>query len=136
MTTLANMETMTGKSVLDYLDRQAEVPTVQKFGGAQGDVLILPVTTKAAETKMPKMVVVVQSEASSNTHTLHPNGECFFDAHKATSEADILLGKLTVPEGSTAFMSHQEHGGIEILAGTYEIRRQREFAGEWAYVHD
>lgn len=135
MLTLAQSVEITGKNVFDYLDHAAEVPQVDT-SGAQGDVMVLRVTTKAAVKPMPRTVVVVASEASSNTHTLHPNGDCFYDAHAATSQGDVLLGKLTVPEGSTALLSHQEHGNIEILSGTFEIRRQREFAGEWAYVRD
>lgn len=135
MTTIKDMVDLTSKSVFDYLDHEAEVPRIDKVA-AQGDVLALRVTTRAAATPMPKTVVVVASEASSNTHTLHPNSECFFDRHQATDPGDVLLGKLTVPDGSTAFLSHQEHAGIEILPGTYEIRRQREWAGVWSYVRD
>lgn len=68
---------VSGKSVFEYLDQDADVPQVSRQA-AQGDVLILRVTTKAAITPMPKTVVVVASEASSNTHTLHPSGECFW----------------------------------------------------------
>ena len=135
MTTIKEMVSLTSKSVFDYLDLEAEVPKIDR-AAAQGDVLVQRVTVAPATTSMPKCVVVVASEASSNTHTLHPVGDCFYDAHRATSQGDVLLGKLTVPEGSTAFLSHQEHAGIEVLPGTYEVRRQREFAGEWAYVAD
>lgn len=135
MFTLAEAVKHTNVTVHDYLDHTAEVPRVSQVA-AQGDVLILRVTTAAATTVMPKTVVVVASEASSNTHTLHPSGECFYDAHKATNQGDILLGKLTVPEGSTAVLIHQEHGALEIEPGTYEIRRQREWQNEWQMVHD
>lgn len=129
---LREAETLTGKPVFDYLDREVEVPKISK-SAAQGDVFILRVTTKAATTPMPKTVVVVQSEASQNTHTLHPSGECFWDA---TPNAGLVQGKLTVPEGSSALLSHQEHGAFEIQPGTYEIRRQREWGSEWRTVHD
>lgn len=129
---LREAEEITGKSVFDYLDRDADVPQVSKVA-PQGDVLILRVTTKPATTLMPKTVVVVQSEASANTHTLHPSGECFWDA---TPNAGLVQGKLTVPEDSSALLSHQEHGAFEILPGTYELRRQREWGSEWRQVHD
>lgn len=135
MITIAQLVEVTGKDVLDHLDRSAEVPVISQ-AACQGDVSILRVTTAAATTPMPKTVVVVASEASSNTHTLHPAGECYWDRHEASGAGDVMLGTLTVPEGATAFMSHQEHGGIEIAPGTYRIGRQREFAGEWAYVRD
>lgn len=132
---LAESITITGKTVFDYLDMEAEVPQIDT-AGAQGDVLILRVTTTPASKPLPKTLVVVASEASSNTHTLHPNGECYFDAHTARTAGDVLLGTLTVPGGSTALLSHPEHGNIEILPGTYGVRRQREYGAEWSYVAD
>ena len=135
MLTLAQSVQITGKNVFDYLDHDAEVPRIDR-AAAQGDVLVQRVTVQPATTPMPKCLVVVASEASSNTHTLHPNGACFYEPHRATSTGDVLLGRLTVPEGSTALLSHQEHGNIEVLPGTYEVRRQREFAGEWRMVAD
>jgi len=135
MTTIRELVAHTGIPVHDYLNHDADVPRISR-AAAQGDVLILRVTTKPATTPMPRTVVVVASEASSNTHTLHPSGTAYYDPHTATNPGDVLLGKLTVPEGSTALLSHQEHGGIEIEPGTFEIRRQREYAGEWAYVAD
>lgn len=131
MTKLIEMVELTGVAVHDYLDMQVDVPKVDQVA-AQGDVLILRVTTAPATQAMPKTVVVVASEASSNTHTLHPNGECFYER----LDNGLVVGVLTVPQDSTALLSHQEHGGLEILPGTYEIRRQREFAGEWRMVAD
>ena len=133
--TLAEVIARTGKDVLDYLDRSAEVPTVDKVA-AQGDVSILRVTTKPATAPMPKVVVVVASEASSNTHTLHPDGPCFWDSHTPRGVGDIVLGTLTVPEGSQAYLSHQEHGALIVAPGTYRVGRQRELRGEWAIVAD
>lgn len=136
MITLEELEKVTGKTVLDYLDRSAEVPTIST-AACQGDVSIFRRDTMApATTPMPATVMVVRSEASANTHTLHPNGACFFDYNPDQSVSNLTIGTLTVAEGSSAFMSHQEHGGIEILPGTYRIGRQREWAGEWAYVAD
>lgn len=135
MLTLAQSVEITGKAVFDYLDHEAEVPRIDRIA-AQGDVLAIRVTTKAATTPMPRTVVVVASEASSNTHTLHPNGDCYYDTRPGSSPADLVIGVLTVPADSSALLSHQEHGNIEILPGTYEIHRQREFAGEWRMVAD
>lgn len=135
MTSIKEMVETTGKSVFDYLDHDAEVPVITK-SAAQGDVSVLRVTTPPATVPMPKMVTVVASEASSNTHTLHPAGECFYEPNVSSGLTDLVLGTLTVAEGSTAFLSHQEHAGIEIAPGTYHIGRQREFAGEWTMVRD
>lgn len=124
-TTLADMIAITGKEVLDYLDRDAAVPVIDR-AAAQGDVLIARVNRKPAATPMPKVVVAVASEASSNAHTLHPHGPAFWDAHTSRRDDDVMLGVLTVPEGSEVFVSHQEHGGLIVSAGTYEVRRQAE----------
>ncbi|MGN6199994.1 hypothetical protein [Humibacter sp.] len=131
--TLGQAIEITGKDVLDYLDREASVPVVTK-AGCQGDVSILRSDGKPATTPMPKQgVVIVRSEASSNTHSLHPNGPVFWDYRE---DGSLQLGVLTVPNGSTALMSHQEHGALEITPGTYRVGRQREFQGEWQLVRD
>lgn len=131
--TLAKAIELTDKEVLDYLDRDSEVPTVTT-AACQGDVSIFRTDDDdPATVPMPaKGVVVVRSEASQNTHSIHPNGEVFFEYR----ESGLLLGVLTVPEGSTALLSHQEHGALEITPGTYRVGRQREFAGEWRMLED
>ncbi len=133
--TIDSMTTRTGVTVLDHIDPSADVPVVS-VAAAQGDVSILRVTTRPATTPMPARVDVVRGEAGGNTHSLHPSGDCFWDAATARSVADLTLGTLTVPEGSTAVLAHPEHGFLEVAPGTYRIGRQREYAGEWAYVAD
>ena len=133
--TIDSMTTRTGVTVLDHIDPSADVPVVS-VAAAQGDVSILRVTTRPATTPMPARVDVVRGEAGGNIHSLHPSGDCFWDAATARSVADLTLGTLTVPEGSTAVLAHPEHGFLELAPGTYRIGRQREYAGEWAYVAD
>ena len=123
--TLAEMIALTGKEVLDHLDRDAAIPVVDT-AAAQGDVLLVRVNRAPATAEMPRMVVAVASEASSNTHTLHPHGPAFWDAHTSRRDDDVMLGVVTVPEGSEVFVSHQEHGGLIMPEGTYEVRRQAE----------
>lgn len=131
-TTLAEVVELTGKEVLDYLDLDAAVPVLER-AGAQGDVLIARVNRKPASTPMPRCVVAVAAEASSNTHTLHPNGPAFWDAHRLAGSDDVQLGVLTVPAGSEVFVSHQEHGALIVPEGTWEVRRQAELG---RMVHD
>lgn len=133
--TIMDAMNVTGVQVYDYLDKSAEVPRIDT-SATQGDVGILRVTTAAATKKMPATVVLVRSEATSHTHTLHPSGKCFWDSHESDGPTDLKLGTLTVPADSTALLMHQEHGGFEIMPGTYQVNRQREFAGEWAFVAD
>jgi hypothetical protein len=48
----------------------------------------------------------------------------------------LLLGVLTVPPGSVAYLAHPEHAYAGIAPGTYELRRQREMAGGIRQVAD
>jgi hypothetical protein len=40
-----------------------------------------------------------------------------------------MVGALTVPAGSLAVLTHEEHGLTGIAPGAYLIRRQREYTG-------
>jgi hypothetical protein len=102
----------------------------------QGDVSILRVT-KAAATKPVATagVAVVRGENGGNTHSLHGDGPVFWDV-APDRDGELLLGRLTVPVGSQAVLGHPEHGFLAITPGTYEIGRQREYAGEWRMVAD
>lgn len=119
--------------ILDYLDREAEVPTVTT-AACQGDVSILRVTSGPAVKPMPQAgVAVVRGESGGNTHSLHGDG--FWNV-APEREGSLVLGTLTVPDGGEVVMAHPEHGFITIAPGTYRIGRQREFAGEWRMVAD
>jgi hypothetical protein len=132
MTTLHQLQELTGKEVFDYLDQQAEVPLVSR-AACQGDVSILRVTTKPATTPIPKVGIVVASGQGGHDHTLHGPG--MFD-RAPQRLGSLVVGQLTVPAGKTVFLSHPEHGGMEIAPGTYSIGSQREYAGEWRRVAD
>lgn len=100
----------------------------------QGDVLIVPTERHDGGAPIGKGVEVVRSEAGSNTHCLHGDGEWLASPHALTN---LVQGWLTVPEGGEAYLIHSgEHGAAGIAPGTYEIRRQREYAGEWRRVAD
>lgn len=118
---------------LEFPDAEVAVRTGNQ---RQGDVLILRVTTSHAGQPLGKKgVTVVRSEATlANTHSLHGDG---LWEPNARAEQGLVQGWLTVPDGGEAFLIHtQEHGALGIGAGTYEIRRQREYAGEWRRVAD
>lgn len=103
----------------------------------QGDVLLLKVTTTHAGQPLGKGVTVVRAETNSaNTHSLHGDGLWEPNA-RASDPSELVQGWLTVPAGGEAFLIHtEEHSALGIGEGTYEIRRQREFAGEWQRVAD
>jgi hypothetical protein len=101
----------------------------------QGDVFVLKVTTEHGGKPLGKGVTVVRAETNSaNTHSLHGAG---LWEPNARADTDLVQGWLTVPAGGEAFLIHtEEHSALGIGEGTYEIRRQREFAGEWRRVAD
>ena len=124
--------------ILDYLDRQVEVPVLPGLQ-AQGDVLIVPASiagTGNATTPVPAGgIPVVRGESGGNTHTLVAEGECFFDPATA-SATSLALGILTVGDGGCAYLCHPEHSYAGIAPGSYELRRQREQADQIRIVSD
>jgi hypothetical protein len=131
MTVLGDVLNRAGVSTLEVLDTQVDVPVLADVHQRQGDLLILSRPhLLAARTPIPTAgVTVVSAESSArNTHSLHSwdGVGCFYD----TRPDGLVLGVLTVPPGSTAYLVHtEEHGANGFGPGTYEIRRQREFTG-------
>ena len=139
-TTLGSILDRAGISPLGVLDTQIDVP-ILTGAQRQGDVIVLPRPNRApATTPSPAAgVQVVRAEASANTHSLMSwdGPGCFFDADTSGGDSGLVLGTLTVPDGASAYLVHtEEHGANGIAPGTYELRRQREFAGEWQRVAD
>jgi len=139
-TTLGSILDRAGIGTLGVLDIQIDVP-ILTGAQRQGDVIVLPRPNRAtATTPIPAAGVrVVRAEASANTHSIMSwdGPGCFFDVDQTGGNADLTLGTLTVPPGGSAYLLHtEEHGANGIGPGTYELRRQREFAGEWRQVAD
>ena len=120
-----------------------EIPIVSG-NQRQGDVLVLKVsrlgghfTTGYKGEPLGKGVTVVRAETNTaNTHTLVGDGHWEPNA-RATRDDELVQGWLTVPTDGEAFLIHtEEHSALGIGPGTYEIRRQREYAGEWRRVAD
>lgn len=113
---------------------ELEVPVISG-NQRQGDVLVLKVTTTHAGKPIGAGVTVVRAETNSaNTHTLHGDG--LWEPNARAAE-DLVQGWLTVDTGQEAFLIHtEEHSALGIGPGSYEIRRQREYAGEWRRVSD
>lgn len=139
-TTLGSILDRAGIGTLGVLDTQIDIP-ILTGAQRQGDVIVLPRPNKQAATSpVPAAgVQVVRAEASANTHSLMSwdGPGCFYDTDPTGGDSGLVLGTLTVPDGASAFLLHtEEHGANGIGPGTYEIRRQREFAGEWRQVAD
>lgn len=136
MRTLAQMIDRHGVQVHEHLNR-ADIVPVSTGLQRQGDVLVLPVTSRRPATTPVSRAghPVVRGESGGNTHLLLADGDVRFDA-VAPSAAGLDLGTLTVAPSATAFLAHPEHGYAGIGPGTYVIRRQREQADELRLVAD
>jgi hypothetical protein len=139
--TLTNSQILTRHKIdttgIEHLDLEVPILTGPQ---SQGDVLILPVAERkdrGALVPAAGITVVTGETSGGNAHILHAlDGECFWQpAREAATE--LVQGWLTVPEASSATLVHtSEHNVIAIGPGTFEIRRQREFQGEWRRVAD
>lgn len=136
MTTLTDAIDRFDIDVLDHLDRQATIPTVNTMG-RQGDVLIIARRNiKAATTALPRDgFPAVRGESGGNTHLLLADGDAWYDPRQA-SATNLDLGVLTIAQGATGYLAHPEHGYLAIEPGTYVLRRQREQADELRMVAD
>lgn len=138
MSTLTIDEAVTtfGVKVDDHHDLNALVPVLDGLQ-FQGDVAVIPTTSRTAKTPLPKGgVPVVRGEAGGNTHLLLGTGDVRFDSLDTGLATDLTLGVLTVGAGSEAYLAHPEHAYSGIAPGSYEIRRQREQADAIRLVTD
>lgn len=136
MSTCTDIHTAHGYDVTRVEFPDLEIPVIAKLPQRQGDVFVLPVTTRHDGDPIgTKGVTVVRAESNAaNTHNLHGDG-----TWKWSRDADtnLVQGWLTVSDGGVAYLIHtEEHPALAIGPGTYEIRRQREYAGEWRRVAD
>lgn len=114
----------------------------QKFY-AQGDILIERVAdaaaTKPINVDPDQSVVLARGEVTGHRHRFTgESGAVMFrdDALARGVPPELYLGHVKVAAGG-ADLVHEEHDTISLPAGTYRIRRQREFdAGEMRIVAD
>lgn len=136
MATTTEMIAATGVDVCTTQDLDIDIPVL---GGVQrqGDVLVRAAIGVLAETAVPTQgTPVVRGESGGNTHTIFAaDGPVYCDV-STPSARSLRVALLSVPEGSTAYLGHPEHGYMGIASGSYEIRRQREMAEEIRTVAD
>lgn len=104
----------------------------------QGDVLIQlieVVPPTARKQKRSKQVILAHGEITGHHHMVEAADPA--DWWKGEQEIAPTLEKpstlagelfLNLPKGGT--VTHQEHGSIELPAGTYRVTRQREYSPE------
>lgn len=129
MQTLQEVIQTSGLQVHDHIDQSVEIPVLNGLQ-CQGDLIIIPThTTPAVNPVEANGVEVIRGEAERNSHTLHADkGTARWYPHVKTRTDDLTLGHLQVTD--KAWLIHAEHGANGIAAGTYEIRRQKEFSPE------
>jgi hypothetical protein len=134
MATTTELVEVTGVRVITHQD-DVDIPVLAGVQ-RQGDVLVLPAKVTARTTVPAGGAPVVRGENGGNTHAIYAaDGPVFCDTY-AASVRDLRVAVLSVPEGSTAYLGHPEHGYMGIAPGDYEIRRQREMAEEMLMVSD
>jgi hypothetical protein len=96
---------------------------------AQGDLLIERVAdrvSKGAASATECSVVLAEGELTGHNHTAMGRIAFFRDDGLARDIPDNLyIGHLSI-EAPSAKVVHQEHAAIDLPAGTYRVRRQRE----------
>lgn len=135
MATTSELIEATGVAVSTEQDFDLDVPVLSGMQ-RQGDVLLRPADVAAAAAVPRLGTAVVRGENGGNTHAIYAaDGPVFCDV-SAGSATDLRVAVLSVPEGSTAYLGHPEHGFLGIAPGSYELRRQREQAEELRVVAD
>ncbi len=133
--TIRDMSDRTGVQVTTGHDLDWDIPVLSGMQ-RQGDVIVVPADVTATAPVPAAGTPVVRGEAGGNTHAVYPDG-C--DVHCDVVEAragDLTVARLTVGEGSVAYLGHPEHAFAGIGPGSYVIRRQREQADEIRMVAD
>ena len=103
----------------------------------QGDVLIVPAALTASIPVGASGTPVVRGENVGNTLVIYAaaGGPVYCDLVAPCGDY-LRVATLTVPEGSTAYLGHPEHGYLGIASGSYQIRRQREQIGSTRIIAD
>lgn len=115
---------------------------MQKLYYAQGDILLERVADAKPTTPInvdpDKAVVLARGEVTGHRHAFYGGAVMFRDDALARDvPAELYLGHVKIAAKAGAELRHEEHGTIKLPAGTYRVRRQREFdAGAVRVVAD
>src|SRR5262245_11956661 len=101
---------------------------------AQGDVILELVEDATPAAFLPNdadgAVVISRGEVTGHRHAFYDAGVTLFrdDALARDMPADLYIGHVDVT-APTADLRHEEHATITLPAGTYRVRRQRQWEG-------
>lgn len=135
-TTIADLTERTGVAVVADWPADCIIPVLTGVQ-RQGDVIVIP-SDEAATTSVPATgTPVVRGESGGNTHAIHADADSGVCCDTLTADpTSLIVARLLVPSGATAWLAHPEHGFLGVGPGTYEVRRQREQADELRMVAD
>lgn len=91
----------------------------------QGDVFITRVTSvpvKAVPQQASASITVALGEATGHHHTIYCGDKDPADWWKDDS------GDIYITTKKAAELRHQEHSALTLEAGTYQVKRQREYS--------
>jgi hypothetical protein len=106
---------------------------------AQGDIIIERVADAGAGAPTgidpDGAVVLARGEVTGHRHAFYGGGVTLFrdDALARDVPAALYIGHVKIDVDGAA-LKHEEHATIDLPAGTYRIRRQREWTMEAARV--
>ena len=102
----------------------------------QGDVLIELVKAAKPTAEIPRdpdgSTVLARGEVTGHRHRFTgDSGVLMFrdDGLARDLAPELYVGHMIVPAGGAA-LRHEEHNDVDLPAGTYRIRRQREWTSE------
>lgn len=88
----------------------------------QGDVLLIPVAALPKGCRpIPaegERIILARGEVTGHAHAVIGGAEYFRSSRR--------LQRFLVVGGNGALLRHEEHAPIDLPAGVYEVRRQRE----------
>jgi hypothetical protein len=99
---------------------------------AQGDILLEEVENATPVEVMPHdrdgAIVLARGEITGHRHTFHSGNVVMFrDAALARDvPPQLYLGHIRI-DATPAELQHEEHATVTLPAGTYRVRRQREW---------
>ena len=101
---------------------------------AQGDIILELVEDVTPTAPLPGdpdgATVLARGELTGHRHAFYDRGVTFFrdDALARELPPEIYIGHVKISAPS-ADLRHEEHATIALPAGTYRVRRQREWDG-------
>lgn len=108
----------------------------------QGDICIedvpeTPVSGAVIDIAADGALVLAEGETTGHRHAIFDRGVTFFrnDGLAGGMPTSLFVGHLKV-ETEGARLQHEEHATIELPAGTYRVRRQREFDERTAWTEE